>query len=154
MMLEPLCVELCTQRRDRKKTVVPVLREMNAQARALIEADGVAFNGAMLDFHRTLVELAGNDTITTVTKALEHIRLAEVQAWVSTNAEHGTYPATAARLREVEHHERIVELIARGDAVAAREAMTAHLADSAALDVSRRDETVDPKTVRLSPGRG
>jgi DNA-binding FadR family transcriptional regulator len=151
ILLEPLCVELCAQRGDRKKAVVPVLQDLNAQARALIDGDGVAFNGAMLDFHRSLVELSGNDTITTVTKALEHIRLAEVHAWVTTNAEHGTYPAAVTRRREVEHHEHIVDLITRGDAVGARDAMTEHLADSAALDVSQRNETVDPKTVRLSP---
>jgi GntR family transcriptional repressor for pyruvate dehydrogenase complex len=153
-MLEPLCAQLCAQRADRKKTVVPVLRELNATARALVDDDdGVRFNAAMLEFHRTLVRLSGNETMTLVTQALEHIRLAEVQAWVSTNAAHGTYPTADLRRREVDFHERITDLVAKGDDAAVAVAMTEHLADGVAADLARPGETVDPKSVRLSPGR-
>jgi GntR family transcriptional repressor for pyruvate dehydrogenase complex len=152
-VLEPACVRLCALRDDRREAVVPELRAINAAAAGLAESDGLAFNDAMLDFHRAVVRLSGNDTLDVVTRALGHISLADLRAWVSDSDARGEYPASEVRTRELGRHERITDLIEAGDAVGAEDAMRDHLERSAHTVTDHGEPTVDPRSVRFSPLR-
>jgi GntR family transcriptional repressor for pyruvate dehydrogenase complex len=141
MVLEPACVRLCALRADRADAVVPELRTLNAAAEALASSDGLAFNDAMLDFHRAVVRLSGNET------------LAVLRAWVSDSDARGEYPSPDVRTRELSRHAHITDLIEAGDAAGAEEAMRDHLDRSAHTVSDHGEPTVDPKTVRFSPLR-
>ena len=147
--LQPLCAVLCARRADRRTKVVRELRKLNKAAHALVDADEVLFNDTMLEFHRTLVRLAGNDTLTLVTRALEHIWFADVRGWVATTASHGEYPSVEERRRGVAGHETMTDMIEAGDEAVA-EAMREHIENDVYLKVIDTDERVDPRTVRLS----
>jgi GntR family transcriptional repressor for pyruvate dehydrogenase complex len=151
-VLEPACARLCALRDDRAEAVVPELRASNEAAAQLASSDGLAFNDAMLDFHRAVVRLSGNDTLAVVTRALGHISLADLRAWVSDSDARGEYPDVEVRTRELGRHEHITDLIAAGDATGAEAAMRDHL-DHRAQTVDEGELTVDPKTVRYSPLR-
>jgi GntR family transcriptional repressor for pyruvate dehydrogenase complex len=153
MVLEPACVRLCALRADRADAVVPELQTLNAAAEALASSDGLAFNDAMLDFHRAVVRLSGNETLAVVTRALGHISLADLRAWVSDSDARGEYPSPDVRTRELSRHAHITDLIEAGDAAGAEEAMRDHLDRSAHTVSDHGEPTVDPKTVRFSPLR-
>jgi DNA-binding FadR family transcriptional regulator len=143
-LLQPICAQLCAQRPDRKANVARELRELNDAAREVID-DAVAFNERMLQFHRAVVRLSGNDTLALVTCALEDITLADVHDWVDEHAAHGDYPTEAERAASVETHERIIDLIAAGDGAGAAQAMADHIAGRSVVGDDRR---VDPQVVR------
>ena len=147
--LQPLCALLCARRGDRKSKVVRELRKLNKAANALVEGDEMLFNDAMLEFHRAIVRLAGNDTLTLVTHALEHICFSDVRGWVARTASHGEYPSVDPRRREITFHEEITDLIDSGDEAVA-EVMRQHIEDTVYRNVIGTDERVDPRTVRLS----
>jgi DNA-binding FadR family transcriptional regulator len=149
--LQPSCAMLCAQRSDRKTKVLRELRHLNKAAKDLVESDELLFNDAMLEFHRSVVRLAGNDTMTLVTRALEHIWLADVQTWVISKAAHGEYPGVDERRRGVKFHEEITDLIAAGDGEQAAKAMSDHITGSVYPSLVRTDGPVDPRTVRFSP---
>jgi DNA-binding FadR family transcriptional regulator len=117
---------------------------LNDAAREVID-DAVAFNERMLQFHRAVVRLSGNDTLALVTCALEDITLADVHDWVDEHAAHGDYPTEAERAASVETHERIIDLIAAGDGAGAAQAMADHIAGRSVVGDDRR---VDPQVVR------
>jgi len=150
-LLQPLCAQLCAERRDRQRAVVPELRALNEAAAGLLDTDPVAFNDAMLAYHRAVVRLGGNATLSVVTSALEHVWLADLRARVTVRAAQGDYPPVEVRRHELDRHERMTELIATGNGTAAAAAMAEHLAESADQKVFDADEVVDPKVVRLSP---
>jgi DNA-binding FadR family transcriptional regulator len=150
-LLEPLCAGLCAQRKDRRSTVVPELRRRNKETRAQLTGDPLAFNDSMVAFHHTIVTTAGNDTMTLLTSALEHIWIADLRSKVRTTAAQGAYPSAHERESELRCHEDLATLIAAGDANGAEDLMRSHLAHSAAKHLVTFDEPVDPKSVRLSP---
>jgi GntR family transcriptional repressor for pyruvate dehydrogenase complex len=147
-LLEPLCATLCARRPDRANEVVPELRRLNDAARDLLDADGVAYNAAMLEFHDAVVRLAGNDTLAVVLRVLQDILLAEVEQWVAEATAKGGYIAPEARIAEIETHERIVDLIADGDGDAAGALMKDHFEGITIGPIFEADQQVDPKSVR------
>jgi DNA-binding FadR family transcriptional regulator len=149
-LLQPVCVELCARRPDRATAVVPTLVELNDRAEAELDGDPVLFNDAMVEFHREIVRLAGNDTMSLVTRALEHIWLADLRSKVKARAAQGQYPDSAARRAELDLHRSITVLIAAGDAETAAASMRDHLERSVDQGVFDADEPVDPTTVRFS----
>ena len=62
-VLEHECAVLCARRPDRKRTVVPALRELNDTARSLIDADELTFTDAMTAFHEELMRGCGLATL-------------------------------------------------------------------------------------------
>ncbi len=139
-VLEPMCASLCARRSDRKTKIVRDLHRLNEGARELIDGDGHGFNETMLEFHRVVVRRSGNDTMTLLTRALGYIWAADLRSWMTSAVAHGHYPTSAGRLVEVEHHEKITDLIDAGDEAAVARAMTEH------LDVGRvYREGIDPK---------
>ena len=76
--MEPVCTALCARRKDRRRTVVPVLRALvDEQRRAL--PDTIAFNQASRRFHEALVAHCGSDTLTVVVGSAR-VRLDEPRA--------------------------------------------------------------------------
>lgn len=148
--LEPVCARLCALRSDRGSEVVPILRALNASARKLADGDEVAYNDEMLQFHREVVRRCGNDTLALVNRALGHIWAPEVRNWMIGSVVHGRYPTVQGRLAEVQHHERVTDLIEAGDAVGAASALTAHLDDIAHYMAEGVDPhgKVDPEAVK------
>jgi DNA-binding FadR family transcriptional regulator len=154
VMLQPLCAGMCASRADRKSKVVRELRKLNKVARQLVEGDEVLFNDAMVEFHRSVVRLAGNEALELLSRALEHIAHSDLKTWVATHAAQGGYPPVAAREREIEYHERITDLIDQGDADAVARVMLEHIRDGADEAVAVvREGRVDPRTVRSSTAR-
>lgn len=151
-LLEPVCVGLCARRSDRKSTIVRQLRKLNATARERIDGDEVAYNEAMLDFHRTIVRLCGNDTLALLSRALGHIWAPEVRSWMTASVVHGHYPSPKGRVAEMEYHERITDMIEVGDGAGAADALTSHLADIGRFMAQKVDPQalIDPRSVRLS----
>jgi len=147
-LVEPLCAKLCAERTDRTKKVVPELRRLNDAARGLLDDDGVAFNAAMLEFHDAVVSLAGNHTIAVMIRVLEDILAAEVESWVAETAARGAYIPPAERVTEIDTHERIVDLIAKGDGDAAAALMSEHFERLSIGPIFEADQHVDPKAVR------
>ncbi|HEY6530675.1 MAG TPA: FCD domain-containing protein [Acidimicrobiales bacterium] len=147
-LLGPLCTQLCARRPDRGEVVIPELRRLNDAARGLLDDDGVAYNAAMLEFHDAIVRLAGNTTLAVMLRSLEDILLAEVESWVAETAARGGYIAPAQRAAEIDTHDRIVDLIAVGDATGAGALMTHHLESLSIGPIFEPDQRVDPKAVR------
>lgn len=126
-LLEPLCARMGARLRNRKSTVVRELRKINNAARALIDGDELAFNETMINFHTTIVQRCGNDTLKLLTGALGSICLADVRTWAKSTSAHGHYPTAAKRLASVEVHEHITDLIHAGKEAEVAAAMTAHI---------------------------
>ena len=151
-VLEPLCTMLCARSADRVTSIVPALQRINGQARELLDGDGVGFNAKMLEFHHAVVGLSGNRTLPLLNQALEGILLADVRTWVAEKDAHGEYPSAEHRLKGLEAHDRIIELIAAGDGWAAAEAMGEHIERAISEAVIDATQSVDPRDVR-SGGR-
>ena len=84
-VLERQCASLCARRPDRARTVVPGLRELNEQARSLVQADEVTFAEAMTAFHEELMRGCGLETLALATRAVGAIWLVSVREWAAEN---------------------------------------------------------------------
>jgi GntR family transcriptional regulator, transcriptional repressor for pyruvate dehydrogenase complex len=147
-LLTPLAAILCARRRDRKRTLVRDLRKANTRARALIDADLREFNAAMIEFHALLLRECGNDTLQLLIGALGSVWRADVETWLTHVEEHGLIPGAAARVVDIEDHERVTDLIAAGDDLAAGEAMAKHLSSMRIYaDGPNPSDPVDPQAV-------
>ncbi len=120
LLLEPAAAELAALApRARRDAALPALREAaRAVAAAAAARDVVAHVRADRAFHALLLELAGNPVLTeTVLRLRDRSRL-----YGSTGAlPPGTLEQAAAE------HDELLDLIAAGDAEAARAAMTDHV---------------------------
>lgn len=149
-LLEPLCAMLCARLRNRKSQVVRELRKINADARALIDGDELAFNETMINFHTTLVQRCGNDTLRLLTGALGSICLSDVRTWAKATSAHGDYPTANKRLTSVEIHEQITDLIYAGKDLEVERAMANHIQGSRKFLYGEDDPTqpIDPRAVK------
>ena len=125
-LLEPMCAMLCAHRPNRRTKIVRELRKVNAEGRALVEGDQLAFNECMTHFHTTLVHRCGNDTLKLLAGALGSICMADVRTWAKSSSAHGHYPTSVERLAAVEVHEHITDLIEAGKELEVAVEMTAH----------------------------
>lgn len=113
--LEPLCVRLCALRPDREETVVPVLRSILAETRAVLhDLDAAALVARR--FHEQLVSLCGNGTLRVLAGSVETLWSAHEQHWVAEMGRRGDAPDVDERAGRVDAHEAIVDAIAAGDA--------------------------------------
>ncbi|HTF08928.1 MAG TPA: GntR family transcriptional regulator [Asanoa sp.] len=76
--LEATSAGLCASRKDRARKVVPQLRRHNTAAEKAMD-DPMAFVRATSDFHSSLVELCGNDTLR-LQNHDQHLRITEAIA--------------------------------------------------------------------------
>ena len=115
LALEPAAAELAAYRRD--PASLDALRAALRRAENAT-SDPEAFTAEAVGFHAALGEASGNPAICATLDTLARSR-------------HNHYSAgtdAAATARTTAAHQAIYDAIARGDAVAARDAMTSHLA--------------------------
>jgi GntR family transcriptional regulator, transcriptional repressor for pyruvate dehydrogenase complex len=147
---EPLCAELCAERRDRRRQVLPALEDAQAALAACIDdGDGHGASLAARRWHEALVETCGNETTTVLLGTLEAVWGAHARA---TSAE---LDAAGVRLSEKlsrrvhAEHEEIQRLIAAGDGPGAAAAAREHLRTARIHPTDRRDgNVVDALTIR------
>ncbi len=125
-VLEPICVAHCAEREDRAEAVVPRLEELLAASRARLD-DGAAFTRSSREFHDVLVGFAPNATLRVVVKSLTSLWSVQEESWADTQMSHGVYPSPADRAAAQRAHERLVALIARGEADEASRVAHEHL---------------------------
>jgi DNA-binding FadR family transcriptional regulator len=138
-LLDPLCASLCAGRKDRRRTVVPVLTETVDAAREALENDPERYARMARLFHEQMVAHCGNESLILMVGALEWIWGAHDDQLAIRTAQLG--PAVEKRSRETSHaeHERILAAIVAGDPRAA--------------DLAARDHYEGPATHALL-GRG
>ncbi|GLZ02734.1 hypothetical protein Acsp03_02010 [Actinomadura sp. NBRC 104412] len=150
--LEGTCAELCARRDDRATEVVPYLREANERARETLD-DVLVYVDAMADFHRGLVDRCGNTTLRLISGSVEALWLAHVQDWATMSTRAGTFPDRDYRLRGLETHERITDLIAAGAVEEAGRLAHAHFdPDQFYSDPQDAGRTIDASVLK-APGR-
>jgi DNA-binding FadR family transcriptional regulator len=123
--IEPLCVAMCAARSDRKRTLVPRLKEINEQTLAAVDDPDECLRLTHA-FHREIVDHCGNETMILIVNSLETLWSAQVLDWAKAERQDGL-PSRAARRAGLEDHEEIVRLIEEGDAEKARRAAESHL---------------------------
>ncbi len=106
----------------------PDRRQMAQKLRAVLETEegGVSTVSHSTEFHRLLVELTGNETLTLLTGMLELI----TEAAASSIDNEGTSDERQAR-RSHRAHKRLIELIEAGDADEAEDVWRRHLVEGA-----------------------
>ena len=127
--LEPLCAAHCAQRSDRRRVVLPRLKELLAASAACIE-DGAAFTRASREFHDTVVGFDPNSTLRVVVKSLTSLWSVQEEAWADAQLSRGAYPSESDRAAAQHAHERLVDSIAQGDADEAARIAQEHLTAS------------------------
>jgi DNA-binding FadR family transcriptional regulator len=124
--LEPLCAAHCAQRADRRRAVVPRLKELLAQSEACLD-DGAAFTRSSREFHDTVVGFDPNATLRVVVKSLTSLWSVQEEAWADAQMSRGAYPSRADSTLAQRAHERLVTSIAQGDADEAARIAQEHL---------------------------
>lgn len=112
--LEAECAGMCAAREDRLTTVVPELTALNDQARSMLD-DELAYVQSMAEFHEAMVKGCGNQTMQLVAGAIESLWLAHVRSWAERVSESGDFPDPKYRAQGLKAHEKLTDLIARGD---------------------------------------
>ena len=142
-LLEPMCAMLCARRSDRKKAVVRELRKINTASRKLLDGeDPLTWNETMTSFHKAVVQRCGNEALTLLVGVLESILLVNVREWAEASAAHGTYPTRSVKLKNLERHEEIADLIDAGDDLEVAAKMTDHI--DGYLQIIYKSNGIDP----------
>jgi DNA-binding FadR family transcriptional regulator len=125
--LDPLCAALCAERKDRRRTLVPVLTETVEDSRGSLDEPERYARLARL-FHEQMVAFCGNESLTLMAGALDWIWGAHDDQLAIRTAQLG--PAAERRGRETSlaHHQRILDAIVAGDAREAEAAARDHYA--------------------------
>ncbi|MFG1924505.1 FadR/GntR family transcriptional regulator [Cryptosporangium sp. NPDC048952] len=124
--LEPLCAAHCAARADRKKTVVPRLRELLIRSEAAID-DGAVFTRTSREFHDAVVSYDPNATLRVVVQSLTSLWSVQEEAWADAQMSRGSYPSHGDREAAQHAHERLLESIEAGDAESASRIAEEHL---------------------------
>jgi DNA-binding FadR family transcriptional regulator len=140
---EPICVELCAERRDRARVVLPGLRtEQEQLARSIEAGDGTGAAEAARRWHEVLVDRCGNETIGVVLGAVEGVWGSHTRA-ASAELHAAGVPMSRRLSRRVhDEHEEIQRLIELGDGPAAASAARTHLRTARIHAADRRDDSV------------
>jgi GntR family transcriptional repressor for pyruvate dehydrogenase complex len=146
---EPTCAALCAGRPDRLTAVVPRLREIHERQKAVTN-DPLAFATIGREFHEVLVELGGNETIKLIMGALEAVWSAGERVWAQRATSSDSMPGGRTRVEGLRAHERLIELISKGDAAGVVLAARKHLESSQLYGVADADEPVRAAAVRAT----
>jgi GntR family transcriptional repressor for pyruvate dehydrogenase complex len=154
--LEATSAGLCASRKDRARKVVPQLRRHNTAAEKAMD-DPMEFVRATSDFHSSLVELCGNDTLRLLAGSLESLWLVDVNSWAENATRNGSFPSRAHRLKNHDQHLRITEAIAEGDSAAAMRLTETHFDPARFLrpeDAGRRVDAAAMHALMGNPHTG
>lgn len=146
--IEPLCVAMCAARGDRKRTLLPRLKEINEQTLAAID-DAEECLRQTRAFHREIVDHCGNETMILIVNSLETLWSAQLLDWAKGERRDGL-PSRAARRAGLEDHEEIVRLIEEGDVDKARRAAESHLQRSQRNTVGDETRRIQAALIRPS----
>jgi DNA-binding FadR family transcriptional regulator len=150
-VLERECAVLCTRRPDRKRTVVPALRELNTRARELIDAEEIIFTEAMTAFHEELMRGCGLATLALATRAVGAIWLVSVRQWAVDNGAQGRFVTREERVAWLDRQGQLVELIEAGDDAGVEAMMTEHFSTVQILGNGLDPEQmIDTRAVRAN----
>jgi GntR family transcriptional repressor for pyruvate dehydrogenase complex len=136
-MLEPLAAKAVASSR-RRKSAAAELRTLVDEERASLE-DPEDFGLANARFHERLVALANNQTLSILTEMLNEI---VVRAVTAVSRGEDTVSSLATRRRGIRSQERLIELIANGDAAAVEEHWRSHMTIVSRVMLGQRAETV------------
>jgi GntR family transcriptional regulator, transcriptional repressor for pyruvate dehydrogenase complex len=145
--LDPMCAALAAKRPDRRETLVPKLKELNADMAEHID-DGARFTEIGGQFHDEIVRGCGNHTMIAVVGSLETLWSSHLQWWANETAAKGEYPAMSSRRIALSIHNKITDAIDAGDADRARKLSARHLADTQTFFLAADPEQ---RIVALSP---
>ena len=126
--LEPACAAACAARPDREKTVLPRLRALlDAAEKAMDDAD--TYVKLARQFHVELVACCGNETMSLIVGALENLWSVHVDVLARKQSKLGSFADRAVRQAMAREHERIFDLIAKGDERGAEQASRDHFSE-------------------------
>lgn len=144
---EPVCAALCAERPDRLTAVVPRLRAIHERQKEAAD-DPLAFATIGREFHEVLVELGGNETIKLIMGALEAVWSASERVWAQRATSTHSMPDGKIRSAGLRAHERLIELIVKGDATGVAAAARKHLESAQLYTVSDGEVAVRASAVR------
>lgn len=146
-VLEPACAAMCAQRDDRATTVVPALQRLQAEYEASLD-DVVTSVECSRAFHEALVSECGNEPLIVMAGALEQLWSAHEMHWAQHAPAAGDITLTARR-RAGRTHQRLIDLIAAGDAAKVSALARTHLASAQQDPLPPGDTTrIDPSLLR------
>lgn len=149
--VEPACAALCAERSDRRREVVPRLREIQRESLRSVD-DLLLATTLSRRFHEALVALCGNHTLIVMAGALETLWSHHQSTWAGMKEDPESIPVEERR-DAFEVHQQIIDLIAAGEASAVREVTSQHL-DRALAYAGESAETVLVEPVKLLGGNG
>jgi DNA-binding FadR family transcriptional regulator len=139
---EPVCAELCAERKDRKRAVLPALVAAQADlAKAIETGDGEAAAVASRRWHEALVASCGNETIVVLLGTLEAVWSSHGTSAAAELSAKGEPLSPKLSARVHAEHDEIQALIAAGDGAGAAAAARAHLR-TARIHRSREQDDV------------
>jgi DNA-binding FadR family transcriptional regulator len=124
--LDPVCAAACAERSDRRRTIVPVLRQNISLSEAALDQPERYVRLART-FHEELVAGCGNESIRLMVGALESIWSVHTQRYASEPSQQGPYGDRSGRERSLGEHRAIFDSIVSGDARTAEEMAREHL---------------------------
>ncbi|MEV6928956.1 GntR family transcriptional regulator [Dactylosporangium sp. NPDC051485] len=125
--VEPACAALCATRQDRRRVVVPRLRELHEEYLASID-DLPAAVAVSRRFHEALVSLCGNRPLIALAGALEAVWSSHEEDWANRTEPHSV--PLGKRKASGEIHGRILAHIEAGEPDAVHRLAAAHLAEA------------------------
>lgn len=149
--VEPVAAALCARRKDRKRVVVPLLREAHRVGEAAVE-DGVDFTRSARLFHEEFVRGCGNTTLIVMLGTLELMWSHQERQWAERAQDSGRYPSREAREEVLDVHRSILDAIERGDADYAAKLTQSHLRESQRFTLTEgRNQPVQAAPVQGTP---
>jgi len=140
--LEPLCTRLCAARTDRKRQVVPRLKQALRDSEQAMD-DAVAFEEACQQFHRRLVEGCGNRSLMLMVSAFERLWYEQQEGWAHRVAVLHEYPDIELRKEGLAAHVALLAAVDDGDAELAERLAYEHLRHPRIRALAgKRDSTV------------
>lgn len=151
--LDPVCAALCAERKDRRRAVLPKLRQNLKLGRSLLDNPNEYVRVARA-FHEDLVALCGNQSIILVVGALDSIWAAHDEQLAVRVEKFGPAAERAARERSLGEHEAIFAAIEAGDPRAAEAASREHYEGRGTHALLGRDLVVRASMLREGDSNG
>jgi GntR family transcriptional repressor for pyruvate dehydrogenase complex len=125
--LDPACAAQCAERKDRRRTVVPLLAANLRESKKVL-ADAGLYAPAARQFHEIMVTNCGSPTLSLVVGTLESLWTGHV-ARLTGPTPSIPVPTTKLKARKAswDEHEQLLELIVQGDADGAAKLAHRHL---------------------------
>ena len=144
---EPVCVALCAERSDRRRTVLPTLRRIQKDSLRNV-SDLVVATTMSRQFHEAMVQSCGNESLIIMVGALEAVWSSHETDWASRVSDSLAVPLDERRAA-FDVHEAIIQLIDAGDSDGARESsVPSHLKVAQGYPDTGEDGSIDPSRLR------